>query len=280
MSNERVFAISDVHGHFDRLIALLQQEQIIDEKENRIDDNVTVVQLGDLGHFGMTRGDGKPPVPKSPTADKLCYEFVERGIIDVTLFGNHDRAVFDSTHIFGGYVPPPTETAKLMQQLWLDGSYCLAYATDKFLLTHAGLHKQFKHNDVPAEWKTDPQALAEAINDWDRRLGIGGDGYIPPYKEWSQGDKAIVAMVNAIGGVRGGRSPYGGIVWRDASESLYDGFRQVFGHSAKDKVRTYHGAAGPSYCIDIGTAVNGNVAGMWIDGDTVKEVQAHVDVTS
>jgi hypothetical protein len=74
---------------------------------------------------------------------------------------------------------------------------------------------------------------------------------------------------DAIGAIRGGRVNTGGIIWRDISEKLYDGFRQVFGHSAdveQHKVR-YCWTGGytrkiesmkhtdrqrASYCIDIG----------------------------
>jgi hypothetical protein len=261
------FVIGDVHGHFLRLKTLLTQEGLMDEDECRLRPEVRVIQLGDLGHFGMERGTGKMQV-KSPTEDKLCYWMLVHGRIDQVLWGNHDRAVISDYHAFGGYVPPSYEMYDIMDRLHEEGKIALAAEAHGFLLTHAGLHKQFKHNKVPDEWKQDPAAFAAAINAWDLELD----------PEPTPENVALMATRDAISVYRGGRATAGGILWRDASESLHDGYRQIFGHTAKDKVRKYHTAKGQSYCIDVGTQTNGNLVGMWLPSETIAEV--HVDPRS
>jgi hypothetical protein len=256
--SDDTLVIGDVHGHFDRLTLLLEQEGILSHDGKRLRPEVNVIQLGDLGHNGVTR-DAGPPKVKSPTADFWCYELVGQGIIDLMLWGNHDRAVIDSWHAYGGYTPPPMETKHLLKTLQAESRLVLAAEAHGFLLTHAGLHKQFKHNDVPEEWKTDPASLAAALNDFDRR-----DSDEKPIGA----DVALQAIRDAIGTHRGGRSPYGGILWRDAGESLFEGYRQIFGHSAKDKMRKYQTPLGYSYCIDIGSPTNGDLMGMWLPSET------------
>src|SRR5271165_5087096 len=101
---KKTLAIGDVHGHLDRLETLLLQEGIIDVDGTRINDDVEVVQLGDLGHFGsQTKGE-----------DKLTWETAPSWL-DVILWGNHDRAVIERKHVFGGYATPYPETEDVMK---------------------------------------------------------------------------------------------------------------------------------------------------------------------
>jgi hypothetical protein len=233
MSDEpRTLVIGDVHGHHDRLQALLEREGIIDGEGNRVDgtlpgndEPVTVVQVGDLGHFG-TPFEG----------DRMCYEAAwKEGWIDILLWGNHDRAVFDSTHLFGGYVPPEPEVKHMMRVLEGDERYKFAHAAHGYLLTHAGLHKQFAYQTLPDGLKRkNPYEVADWLNT-------------------ARDDPSRDAVVNAVGRSRGGRSPFGGILWRDFEEKLFTEFPQVFGHSAsrKHKFRQDPDDA-RSWCIDIG----------------------------
>lgn len=140
--------IGDVHGHFDRLHALLEQEGIIDAKGKRINFDVNVIQLGDLGHFG----DGG-----SPTGDKLCYLFANDWF-DGVCWGNHDRPNVDGGSVFNGYQRPSEDTLHSMKELYLNGKLRFAFAANGYLLTHAGLHPVFK--DCPA----DPEKAAEWVN--------------------------------------------------------------------------------------------------------------------
>src|SRR5687767_7086069 len=123
---KRTLVVPDVHGHFDRLLALLSQEGIVDPKtEERINHDVEVVQLGDLGHFGQGG---------TPTGDMFCYD-VARTWFDIVLWGNHDRAVVDGTHAFTGQEQPRDETYHLMHILDKMGKYKFAWAAHNWLLT-------------------------------------------------------------------------------------------------------------------------------------------------
>lgn len=263
----RTLVIGDLHGHLDRFEALLRQESLLErctgcEGNGQIyasqgggwiecepcggdgwrrvrRDEVEVVLAGDIGHFGV---DG------SPTGDMLTYRAANLWA-DVRLWGNHDRAVVDGAHEFSGYLRPIPETRHYMAMADLK----LAYAARGFLITHAGLHAAFQHQRVPPEVKTDPAVFADwinAVSDMNTEATV-----------------AQSAVRDAIGAYRGGGANGGGILWRDIDEKLYDGFRQVFGHSPSREhiVRYAHrnwytgkpfvAQAAPedtSYCIDIG----------------------------
>ncbi len=265
----RTFCVGDIHGHLDRLEALLKAEGIIgrcpacdgtgtfpgesisDLEEcqicdgngiARIDHDTLVVQLGDLGHFGVTG---------SPTGDLLCWRAVHKAHwCDVVLWGNHDRALVDSAHTFRGYFVGNRDVNHHVQSMQLEGRLQLAFAAHGHLLTHAGLHDSFKHQNVPNDIKTNVEDFVDWINDEDE---IHLDG------EFCNGD--AIAIRDAIGARRGGSSDAGGILWRDASEKLFPNWPQVFGHSAGDLIRTFNN---DSYCIDIGSTTNGCLAGMWL----------------
>lgn len=275
-TDKPILAIGDVHGHLDRLEALLKQEGIIGDCPEcegrgddggsrdwsicpvcdgdaiaRIRDDCVVVQLGDLGHFGSSYEFGKM-VPGSSMGDLLTYSHGARWL-DFVLWGNHDRAVIDQqTHGFVGYIEPAPETFRIMQKLRDEKRLILAYAGYGFLLTHAGLHKQFKYNDTSPECKTDAAACAMYIN--------------------AECDLTRNGIVDAVSRSRSGASNFGGILWRDASESLFDGFPQIFGHTSKPKLRRYQNKAGESYCIDVGDKDNGRLMGMWLPEERVVEV--------
>lgn len=274
-----VFVIGDVHGSLDRLEALLRKEGIVDvcpkckgggddspsdpfanvnmcdecdgDGITRLRNDVVVVQLGDLGHFGSSSDPYGKMIPGSSMSDLLCYQYGQKWL-DVVLWGNHDRTVIDKYHEFTGYIPPPVETFRIMQALRDEGRLVLAYSAHGFLFTHAGLHAQFKYNEVPEGVKTNPAYLAKYIN---KNLDLERNG-----------------IVDAISRKRGGASDYGGILWRDASESLYPEFRQVFGHTSKPKIRRYQNQAGESYCIDVGDKDNGRLAGIWLPSEEIVEV--------
>jgi hypothetical protein len=221
----------------------------------RLHNDAIVVHLGDLGHFGSSG---------SPTADELCWKYAKHWI-DIQLWGNHDRSVIDSWHEFAGYQRPGPAIKHMMQQRVDDGTLLLAYEAHGFLLTHAGLHAAFKHQNVPENLKTDPAAFAAWINE------MSGWGFDP-----TAIDIEGAAICNAISGRRGGSSPFGGILWRDAGESLYPDFRQVFGHTAKPKVRQYQTKSGISYCVDIGDKNNGRLAAIHLPEERVVEVNLNV----
>lgn len=251
-TSKRTLVIGDCHGHKDRLEALLRQEGILSECPDsgivRRNFDVEVVQLGDLGHFGSTQAK-----------DRAIWESALKWL-DVILWGNHDRAVITDAHFFVGFQKPFPETVDLLKEATRRGQLRLAHEAHGFLLTHAGLHSAYKYNKGP-------QGNATEIADWLNLLESEGSK-----------DQDFLAIRDAISNTRGGRSPYGGILWRDCSESLYEPVRQVFGHSAKDKVRKYQSKGmGDSFCIDVGQQFNGRLAAIWLPEETVVEVKVDQD---
>jgi hypothetical protein len=93
MTYPPTLVIGDVHGHDDRLEALLLQEGLIDSDGRRLRTNCRIIQLGDLGHYGWN-GD--------EDGDRRCWAYARRWI-NVVLWGNHDRATVDAGHAFSGY---------------------------------------------------------------------------------------------------------------------------------------------------------------------------------
>jgi hypothetical protein len=190
----RTFVIGDVHGHIDRLVALLQRAQVATclnqdpTAEWFINPNVEVVQLGDLGQFS----------PDTHQKDLLCWRVAERLKFTV-LWGNHDYANIDpENHSFRGWDPAHPELREVMERVRP------VFATERngYLLTHAGLHPAFLG---PPEFPL--ELLAGLINECPQ-----------------------MAVVNAINIRRGGSAEQGGVLWRDDSEALAN-IPQVYGHS-------------------------------------------------
>lgn len=271
----KTLIIGDVHGHFDRLEALLLQEGVIDRCKRcngngmqggdgdfdlsadcptchgdgwaRTDKDVYVVQLGDLGHVGQD----------NRTGDMFCYRAAVNGWIDLVLWGNHDRFAIDAGHAFRGCVTPTAETQAYMDELMVQGRYKLAHNAHGWLVTHAGLHVAFRDQQVDMHLKNDVQAFVDWINDaddqWFKLEGLEQKHAIDRAPELAE----AFMIRDAVGSKRGGSSRYGGILWRDKTEKLYAPFPQVFGHSAHSKhiVQEFDRVGSTtqkSYCIDIG----------------------------
>lgn len=236
----RTLVIGDVHGKYDRLRELLIQEGIINEDGERINTDVEVVQLGDLGDFR-----------KNYTGDISCYQAVQKGWIDLVLWGNHDRAIKDQGHEFSGYRKPPEEIKHLFKLMEISGKLRFAHAIHGYLVTHAGLHPHFEELKVPKGFdKTNPYDVADWINQCPSRF------------------ENLDRFVNAIPTGRGGMSPYGGVLWRDFSEPLCNAFPQVFGHSSSQCVRL--AGNGTSWCVD--TSKHGRLGAIWLPDLTIAMV--------
>ena len=124
----RTFVIGDVHGHIDRLDALLC-------RANAVHQDTQIVFLGDLGHFGKDTSAG----------DTDCY-MLARNLNAIILWGNHDRAVVDpDNHSFRGYQHPGPSLQNWMEE---QCDMRIAHAADGFLLTHAGLHPAWAYDNT------------------------------------------------------------------------------------------------------------------------------------
>jgi hypothetical protein len=248
MTTKRTLVIGDTHGHLDRLEALLKQESIVrdcpDSGVIRDNYDVEIVQLGDLGHYGAD----------TQARDRAIWAHAPAWL-DVILWGNHDRCVIDGRHFFMGYQKPFPETIEAINKASKSGQLQLAHDAHGFLLTHAGLHGSYAHIKAPHR---DAAEIAAWLNFRDM--------------EDSQDDDFLIIR-DAISTFRGGRSTCGGILWRDAAESLYKPVRQVFGHSSKEKVRTYQSKdIGDSFCVDIGNQFNGRLAAIMLPEERIIEV--------
>jgi hypothetical protein len=311
---DNVFVIGDVHGHLDRLEALLKQEGLLEwcdtcegggetkrivispdhtESEDcpdclgegwrRARKNVIIVQLGDLGHFG-SRG--------SSTGDLLCYKYVTKNRwADVVLWGNHDRALVDRTHAFTDFMHDG-QTIHYIRMLHEEGRMQLAFDAHGFLITHAGLAAHFKQQKVPDELKTNLEKFVDWMNDEDEKYL--GTSLVNPSVDWKELDRQAIGIRDAISYRRGGASSVGGILWRDIEEGLYDGFRQIFGHSADHKehkvryvvkgthtrneevAKEWAQKAPLSYCIDVGgkgeAPGDDCLAGIWLPSEKIVRV--------
>jgi hypothetical protein len=295
--------VGDVHGHFDRLEALLLQEGILGEcpdctgfgdlptgevnpgdygyvkceacdgnGQRRINFDVEVVQIGDLGHFGQDA---------SPTGDMMCYAYaVNHNWFDVVLWGNHDRAVIDSHHMFSGYLPPLPEVKHYMHGLYAMDKLKLAHVAHGWLLTHAGLQAEWKQQKGIDFDRDDPVAFAKWMNanDWWPETDSHEPVRYPPKPDsLSDSERSAMAVRDAISRKRGGWSPTGGILWRDEEEKLYRGMKQVYGHSAQrdnkfvihqypDKRMKAKGGIwkGDAFNIDIGSKYGQHLGGVWL----------------
>jgi hypothetical protein len=212
-----VFVIGDCHGHINELLALVDKAQARRE-------GVEIIQLGDLGHFGT----------ESAERDYLCYEAVGP-VIDLVLWGNHDRAVIDPhRHGFHGFQMPSSRMKLMMGTK----PVALAVVRHGFIITHAGIHPKFQKLFAGHDVSEYPRIIMENEND---------------------------DLVNSIGRARGGWQSEGGILWRDYTEDLMRGCRQIYGHSRDDEVRVDAG----SYCIDICPREGGKLAGIWLPSQNV-----------
>lgn len=246
MTGDDVFVIGDVHGHVDRLRALLERADIKRHGPHR----ARVIQLGDLGHFGTDTDSG----------DVAAWQLAVDGDIDLVLWGNHDRAVVDSVHHFSGFSRPDVTALHMMRLMEAEGRLLMAYEAHGWLLTHAGLHAAFKYQAVPNQNvdKLDARSIADWLN---RRMG----------------EDLSEPVIDAVGRARGGGSPYGGILWRDITEMLYRPIPQIFGHSASNQ-HIVRGEADKWYCLDIGGKGGPNdrdaecLAGMWLPSQTIVRV--------
>lgn len=246
MTEPRTLIVGDTHGWYDRLAALLIQEEIIHpETMGRINDDVRVVHVGDLGNFS----------DDSLTRDQICFDAADNWF-DEILWGNHDYSAVTRRMRFKGYGEPANETRIWIRDLQRKGKLVLATSAHGFLITHAGLHP---HYGAIFEDDPDPKRIAGFLNE-----------------ALKEGDGDILAQLwLSVGHSRGGRKgDVGGLLWRDISEPIWEGVRQVFGHSADRDgvVRTVGDPNSPSYAIDIGAKNHSRQAGIWLPEEKIVRV--------
>lgn len=252
---KRTLVIGDLHGHWDRLVALLEQEKIVTvdsdkpKKPIRVDYDTEIVLVGDVGHFGA---DVDP-------FDDMDTWRIATIIADTILWGNHDRAIVDRRHAFSGMFVGSYHLDSLFAPALYQGKLKFAHEAFGHLITHAGLHDAVVKFETLKPYISDAATCAAWIN---------GEALSEDI-ELDQNEEFRSRFINNIGFRRGGGSQFGGILWRDIEEKLYDGFPQVFGHSADHKCRKVRYCykqsstrslqqylketdAQPSFCVDVG----------------------------
>jgi hypothetical protein len=163
--------------------------------------------------------------------DLLTWQLVERLPNCTALWGNHDYANVNPTqHGFTGHDMAFPEVIEIIRRV----KPVFAVERHGYVLTHAGIAPRF---GAPAG--TPPEIIATTLNQCEG-----------------------LPAVNDISYRRGGFATQGGILWRDASEPLYDAVPQVFGHSRGD-IRRF-GSNLQSWCIDVATKENNELAGLWL----------------
>jgi hypothetical protein len=163
-------------------------------------------------------------------ADLLTWQLVEKLPNCTVLWGNHDYAnVKPKEHGFCSFDPAFPEVMEIIRRV----KPVFAAERHGYLLTHAGLAQRFS---APAG--TALELLAGVLN--------GCEGQ---------------PVVDDISYRRGGFATQGGILWRDESEPLSD-VPQVFGHSRGDIRRG--GTNRQSWCIDVASRENDELAGLWL----------------
>ncbi len=251
-----MFVIGDVQGQAFLLKRLLQKAGLMSVLGTRLRPEVMVLQLGDLGHFARYRMGTQLMTPED---DAECFRLLEIGILDQMLWGNHERPMMRHLRreqIFGGYVAPDLAFIEKIEAWRQNGKITLAFANGDWLFTHAGLHAAWGQcHDL-----TDASAIAEALNNHDRWL-------FDHYEADEKRGLDVSAFVDTIGVDRGGYNDWGGILWRDAEEALFEAenLRQVFGHTASREVQKGH-----SYCLDI--SKNDSIAGLWLPSEEILTV--------
>jgi len=159
---------------------------------------------------------------KADPAANLATAQLAVDALDMVLAGNHEwRLLSDSDAGDNG-----AALATLAGQGWPDA----AAASDGWLITHAGVHPELAA-ELPSEAS---DAAAEINHRWHRASKRRRD-----------------PLFNAVGPVRGGPDPYGGIFWMHSEEwptKQTSPWGQIAGHVPQAEPRLL---PGPRWAIDI-----------------------------
>lgn len=238
--------IGDVHGHYDRLYELLRAAGVIDVRGKRVDHDTEVIQIGDLGDCSED----------SRAGDLACWELVRDRVIDLVIWGNHDRAVFHPGHFFSAYGEPIGATTEIMSSLVEEERVVIAAHRHGHLITHAGLDDEWRQREPRLDLETAAD-LAETL------VAIESDT-----------SHKFVAVIDAIEPLRGGHDPVGGVLWRHCGRpgdpAQLVGVPQIVGHTKGEDVRRDERG---NWCIDIGTRRNGRLAALRLPSMEVVEIR-------
>jgi len=232
----RRLIVSDLHGDWPNLRALLHAVGALDENNERV-QGWWLAQVGDIVHGGTRTYH-----------DTQCLTDVLRWF-DLVVWGNHDlphacpHATFPRFAGMGDLLP---QTATLLEEAVADARFCAAGVVDEWLATHAGVHPTFQEE---LGWPETAAACAMVINDRFRARLAGGER---------------AALFDAVGYARMGNHPHGGIFWQDwrhlVDSSEENRLHQIVGHTPRPNPPER--AGGRLWCVDAGAAVSGKVSAL------------------
>ena len=231
----RTIVISDLHGDHETCRRLLRQEGVLDEIDQRV-PGWHVIQIGDLIHGGHNEYESDLAMTKKPW-------------FDVVLLGNHELPhVFPRNGFprFAGMTPLESRCTDALK------GNLAAYAVGDWLITHAGLYP------LMAVLEGVPPVASEAadfINErFSRRLTT------------TEPDP----LFDAVGRMRGGNHPIGGIFWHDWRDMYWNPaqfpVKQIMGHTPRPN-GFEHDPTGNLWCVDSGAALSGMVSALVSEGD-------------
>ena len=202
----------------------------------RILDQESFDQLTFLGDFfdDFTTG-----VKEAEQTARRVKSWLDQGIC---LLGNHDLCYgwgrWNAGYMCSGFTQPKAKAIHSVLD-WQDWKkfklHCWVEGETPWLITHAGFHKAFHR---PAE-------DLRAVVDWRCEQTLKSL-HGPVEIERGRGHSLLW-----IGQERGGRQPYGGILWCDCE--MLDppaGVNQLCGHTPRDYVREKSGPGYRAMCID------------------------------
>lgn len=230
--------ISDLHGDWKALLAILRATGGIDAENRRL-PGATVIQLGDCIHGGDPRGAPRPGVD-----DELCAALA-LGLCDTILIGNHELPHLwpdAGFPVFGGQRPIAPVLREHLLSAYRTGQLVPAYAHEHWLLTHAGLYPDLELARGVAK------GLAREIQrEFSDRIARRCERH---------------SLFDGVGHSRGGRSEFGGIFWCDWGEltranDLGTSVSQIVGHTPQ---ADGYAQAEDSWCVDAGAALSGRVS--------------------
>lgn len=212
--DKRIVVISDCHGDADGFRDLLEKTEAIlaDDSKN---PEVWICQIGDLIDGSNYTLDG----------DYECL-LLSKEFVDCQIVGNHDLPLIYGPRSWGpkfsSIFPPAFRTQDLLEELAEQNHYIAAASYKDALITHAGFDPGWT-DMTDFDISDSAETLANKLNE---RFAARSDGgsYDP--------------VLEAISRIRGGREPFGGIIWSHLEEMImgykeYPEFQleQIVGHS-------------------------------------------------